>query len=120
MGKFCNNFLQKKLFSQNSLNFSYDSLTLYDGNSTTAQMIGKYCGQSTPPSFISSTNAAFLHFLSDGSVALTGFKLEYQPLDGNVTTAGPTGSPSSTAPSGPTEPTGLSTSPTTLDLTGRI
>ena len=56
---------------------SYDSLTLYDGDSNAAIMIGKYCGSTLPPTFISSSNAAFLHFESDGGATETGFKLGY-------------------------------------------
>ena len=44
-------------------------------------MIGKYCGQSTPPSFISSSHQVFLHFESVGDSIIinsnNGFKLEY-------------------------------------------
>ena len=58
---------------------AYDSFTLYDGNSNTAPLIGEYCGQSLPPTFISSTNEAFLHFQSDESGTKSGFKLEYHP-----------------------------------------
>ena len=56
-----------------------DSLTLYDGNSNTAPLIGVYCGQ-LPPSFISTSNEAFMHFQSDISdTNNNGFKLEYHP-----------------------------------------
>ena len=57
-----------------------DSLTLYDGDSNAAAMIGEYCGQSIPPSYISSTNEVFIHFESDGiDTNNNGFKLEYHP-----------------------------------------
>ena len=59
---------------------SWDSLTLYDGDSNAAAMIGEYCGPSIPPSYISSTNEVFIHFESDGyEVNKNGFKLEYHP-----------------------------------------
>ena len=58
---------------------SYDSLTLYDGNSNTAPQIGVYCGQ-LPPSLISTSNEAFLHFQSNSwNDNNNGFKLEYHP-----------------------------------------
>ena len=66
--------------TENSV-FNYDSLSLYDGDSNTAPKIGEYSGSSIPPSFISSTNAAFIHFQSDGSVTRPGFKLEYHPYN---------------------------------------
>ena len=57
--------------------FSYDSLTIYDGDSNAYPMLGKYYGTSIPPSQISSINKIFIHFQSDGSHSATGFKLEY-------------------------------------------
>ena len=59
--------------------FSYDSLTIYDGGSSTSPMIGKYCGNSIPPSHVSSSNEVLIHFQSDGSVTMAGFKMEYNP-----------------------------------------
>ena len=60
-----------------SVNLSYDSLTLYDGDSNTASIIGEYSGSSVPTSQISSTNNVLIRFQSDGSVTYTGFQLEY-------------------------------------------
>ena len=60
--------------------FSYDSLTIYDGGSSTSPMMGKYCGDSIPPSHVSSSNEILVHFQSDGSVTYSGFKMEYNPL----------------------------------------
>jgi hypothetical protein len=42
-------------------------------------MIGKYCGDSIPPSYVSSSNEILIHFQSDGSVIKNGFKMEYNP-----------------------------------------
>ena len=42
-------------------------------------MIGKYCGDSIPPSHVSSSNEVLIHFQSDGSVTYGGFKMEYNP-----------------------------------------
>ena len=55
----------------------WDSLTLYDGDSNMADMIGKYCGSYPPPNIISSSNSVSLYFQSDGSVTDKGFKLRY-------------------------------------------
>ena len=58
--------------------FSHDSLTIYDGNLTTSPMFGNpYCGDSLPPSQISTSNQLFFHFHSDHWEIATGFKLEY-------------------------------------------
>ena len=55
-----------------------DSLTIYDGGSNTSPMLGTpYCGDSLPPSRISSSNQLFFHFHSDDTWTATGFKLEY-------------------------------------------
>ena len=59
---------------------SYDSLTIYDGGSSTSVMIGKYCGNSIPPSLVSSSNEVLIKFQSDGSWTESGFKMEYNPL----------------------------------------
>ena len=59
--------------------FSYDSLTIYDGASSTSSMMGEYCGDSNPPSHVSSSNEVLIHFQSDGSATRAGFKMEYNP-----------------------------------------
>ena len=65
--------------------FSYDSLTIYDGASSTSSMMGKYCGNSIPPSHVSSSNKVLIQFQSDGSTSLiwsdteAGFQMEYNP-----------------------------------------
>ena len=52
---------------------------VYDGNSNSSEMIGTYCGDSIPPSFISSSNEIFLHFLTDWMITELGFKIQYNP-----------------------------------------
>ena len=73
--------LQPTISITSNLNFSYDSLTLYDGDSTSAPMIGEYCGNSIPNNQKSSTNSVLIHFKSDPSVTKSGFKLKYQGFD---------------------------------------
>jgi hypothetical protein len=63
----------------NNLFFSYDSLTIYDGGSSTSSMMGKYCGYSIPPSHVSSSNEVLIHFHSDQYTVEAGFKMEYNP-----------------------------------------
>ena len=43
-------------------------------------MMGKYCGDSIPPSHVSSSNEVLIQFQSDGSDTEAGFKMEYNPL----------------------------------------
>ena len=69
---------QRTISTTSNLNSSFDSLTLYDGDSNSAQMIGEYCGNSIPNNQISSTNSVLIHFESDGSTTRSGFQLEYQ------------------------------------------
>jgi hypothetical protein len=65
--------------------FSFDSLTIYDGGSNTSPMLGNpYCGDSLPPSQISSSNYLFIHFLSNNAFTGTGFKLEYNATSKNT------------------------------------
>ena len=42
-------------------------------------MMGKYCGISISPSYISSSNEILIHYQSDGAVTKAGFKVEYNP-----------------------------------------
>ena len=59
-------------------------MILYDGDSTSALMIGKpeYCGNLIPNNQKSSTNSVLIHFESDPKgVTKSGFKLKYQGFD---------------------------------------
>ena len=65
----------------NKLLFRYDYLIIYDGASSTSPMIGKYCGDSIPPSHVSSSNEVLIHFHSIAYYGKkAGFKMEYNPL----------------------------------------
>ena len=52
-------------------------MTVYDGDSSTSPMMGKYCGDSIPPSHVSSSNEILIHFHSDGYTTEAGFQMEY-------------------------------------------
>ena len=62
--------------------FRYDSLTIYDGGSTTSDLIGKFCGNSFPPGqILSSNNELLMHFETDYySGIYDGFHFEYSTL----------------------------------------
>ena len=62
------------------ISFSYDFLSIYDGDSSTSYMLGKYCGNSIPPSNVSSNNEVLIHFYSNGYGTEGGFKMEYHPI----------------------------------------
>lgn len=57
----------------------FDYVEVYENNTVTgkSQKIGKYCGQSKPPSVVSSFNAVTVFFVTDSSVHNTGFLLSY-------------------------------------------
>ncbi|XP_018518176.1 cubilin-like, partial [Lates calcarifer] len=58
---------------ENSANCNYDFLQIHDGDSASAYMIGKYCGQNNPPELYSSHNSLYFWFRSDHSVNSDGF-----------------------------------------------
>ncbi|GAB4206320.1 MAG: hypothetical protein Fur0023_16100 [Bacteroidia bacterium] len=73
-----------------TLENNYDSLWLYNGNSTSAPLIGVYTGGNNPGTFITSTNALTVRFKSDGATNAAGFKAVYQCTTtsvGNPTTS---------------------------------
>ena len=61
-------------------NCKFDSVTIYDGATTSATKLGNengYCGTSVPPSFVSSGNEMLIVFNTDGSSARKGFEFTY-------------------------------------------
>ena len=61
--------------------FSQDSLTVYDGGSTSSNLIGKFCGNSLPPGqILSSTHELLLHFKTNNLGIYDGFHIEYKSL----------------------------------------
>lgn len=59
-------------------NCGYDHLSVYDGNSTNAPLIGRYCNSNPPPNTInSSTGAITIHFHSDPGLELEGFEISW-------------------------------------------
>ena len=68
--------------------FSHDNLEIFDGGSNASLVLGSstwgpYCGDSLPPSNISSSNHLRIDFQSDKAVTETGFKLEYNATSKN-------------------------------------
>ncbi|KAJ8039377.1 Cubilin [Holothuria leucospilota] len=52
----------------------YDSVKLYDGNSTNVPLLATFCGSRIPESVLSSGNSLLVKFTSDYSVTSRGFK----------------------------------------------
>ena len=72
-----NNF-STSFFYNVTIHVAGDFLSIYDGDSDTSPMLGNpYCGDSLPPSRISSSNHLFFRFISDFYGTATGFRLEY-------------------------------------------
>ena len=59
---------------------SSDYLTIYDGGSTSAPLIGRFNGSSLPSPIASSSNKLYLQFTSDGSGQDHGFKAFYRGM----------------------------------------
>ncbi|OFY13146.1 MAG: hypothetical protein A2X11_05055 [Bacteroidetes bacterium GWE2_42_24] len=66
---------------------SWDYLNIYNGTTTSAPLIGTYCGTTTPPSFTATntSGAITFKFHSDGMVAKAGWKAYVECLGGNLT-----------------------------------
>ncbi|XP_028390644.1 uncharacterized protein LOC114515560 [Dendronephthya gigantea] len=56
---------------------SYDYLEVYDGDSSYASKLGRYCGSQLPRSLTSSGSHLFIAFHSDGSIRKEGFVLNF-------------------------------------------
>ncbi|CAG5122170.1 unnamed protein product, partial [Candidula unifasciata] len=52
-------------------------VSIHDGNSESAPLLGQFCGESLPPNITSSGNTMYISFSSDDSVNDWGFKGKY-------------------------------------------
>ncbi|XP_050407117.2 cubilin, partial [Patella vulgata] len=62
---------------EGSATCSYDYLQLFDGNRPTSNSIGRYCGNTIPPSISTNGSSLSLNLVTDQSVAGNGFRLEW-------------------------------------------
>ncbi|XP_074607758.1 galectin-3-binding protein A-like [Acropora palmata] len=58
-----------------------DFVFVYDGNSSSARLIGRFSGSSRPGPSVSSSNQLHVRFTSDGSSQHYGFKATYRVLN---------------------------------------
>ncbi|KAI0242259.1 Exoskeleton protein RP43 [Lamellibrachia satsuma] len=58
-------------------NCPYDWVKVYGGSSTSALLIGKYCGTNMPADVISPASTAYVAFKTDFSVTRPGFRIRY-------------------------------------------
>ncbi|XP_061196173.1 dorsal-ventral patterning tolloid-like protein 1 [Saccostrea echinata] len=64
----------------------FDSVTVFDGQSSTGKMIAKNCGNTLPAPVVSKTNNMYVSFVSDGSTQDIGFTATYSAVKLNVST----------------------------------
>ena len=69
--------LSKLYWKRKNIHFRKDYLSIYDGNSNGAPVLGKYCGDFIPTSHISSSNELFILFETDNDIISVGFAIEY-------------------------------------------
>ncbi|XP_077864752.1 cubilin-like [Saccoglossus kowalevskii] len=89
---------------------TYDCVSIYDGNSLSANMIGRYCGLTLPQIMRSSSSNILVHFTSDSVTQYKGFELLYtsNPVGGiSVCRDDATSSPGGVIYSHDTYPAGL-------------
>jgi len=56
---------------------NYDFVKVYDGETTSAPLLGSYSGTSIPPVLTSSSNKMLVHFTTDGSQTRNGWTANY-------------------------------------------
>ena len=57
---------------------NYDYVEVYDGLSTSGQLIGRYCGNVVPDAIKTKTNHMLVVFVTDDSVNAEGFVASYE------------------------------------------
>ncbi|XP_020662303.3 cubilin [Pogona vitticeps] len=58
----------------------FDYLAVYDGNSTNARMLGKFCGNQIPPTIQSTGDSVYVKLRTDGSLRGGGFLANYKQI----------------------------------------
>jgi len=71
---------------------AYDHIVVYDGHTTTQQILGRFCGSKLPHPLIATESSMLLVFKSDASVQRKGFMAEHMTVCGGHLTAGETAS----------------------------
>ena len=65
------------LFFSGSAGCVYDYVEIFDGQGTDNTSLGRFCGNTKPAPLRSSTNVLLMRFVSDQSIAQTGFVSTY-------------------------------------------
>lgn len=69
---------------------AYDHIVVYDGHTTSEQILGRFCGSKLPHPLIASDSSMLLVFKSDASVQRKGFMAEHMTVCGGHLEAGAT------------------------------
>ena len=56
----------------------YDFVSVRDGGSTEAPLVGRYCGHNLPHNFLSTGNQLLIRFKTDSSISHEGFRASYR------------------------------------------
>ncbi|KAK7101828.1 mannan-binding lectin serine protease 1-like [Littorina saxatilis] len=80
-------------FDVESYPCTYDYVTVYDGNSSDSEQVGKYCGQELPPYILSANPSVLIKFVADDSVEMTGFSAAYRFISPPTTPTTPATTP---------------------------
>ncbi len=70
-------------FTTFDLEAGYDFVTIYDGNSTDAPLLGEFSGTNLPETLNSTGGSMLVHFVSDYSVSAEGWSAEYVSASGS-------------------------------------
>lgn len=64
-------------FDSYNTELNYDFVTVYDGENTSANRLGRFSGRTIPRAITSTGNALFVKFTSDGSITAKGWSARY-------------------------------------------
>ncbi len=93
-------------FTAFSIENNFDHLFIYDGSTTNAPLLGKFTGNVSPGSVISTGNSLLVEFRSDCATANSGWAANYSAGTGTTSSGGGTTTPTDIIP-----PTTAATSP---------
>ncbi|KAI1888819.1 hypothetical protein AGOR_G00172680 [Albula goreensis] len=74
-------FTSFQLEGASGVNCRYDYVKVYDGDNINFPLVGAFCGSNIPAPFVSAGNFLTVHFVTDSSVALSGFNATYRAMD---------------------------------------
>ena len=58
--------------------YSFDFVSVRDGGTTEAPLVGRFCGHNLPQNFLSTGNQLLIRFKTDSSISQEGFRASYR------------------------------------------